>query len=102
MVCWCPSVAGRPVDCLHDPGYNGHESFRHPRADDGLSWTRGVAFPEWSHDGRFIYYVKWTDDPAVIRIRAADGKRETVADLKGRGTQVSIRYGWGSTQPTLP
>jgi DNA-binding winged helix-turn-helix (wHTH) protein/Tol biopolymer transport system component len=50
-------------------------------------WTKlnsgAVAFPEWSHDGRFIYYVKWTGDPAVIRIRAADGKRETVADMKG-------------------
>jgi len=50
-------------------------------------WTKldsgSVAFPEWSHDGRFIYYVKWTGDPAVIRIRAADGKRETVADMKG-------------------
>jgi Tol biopolymer transport system component len=45
--------------------------------------TGAVAFPEWSHDGRSIYYVKWTDDPAVIRIRAADGKRETLANLKG-------------------
>jgi hypothetical protein len=33
--------------------------------------------------GRFIYYVKWTGDASVIRIRAADGKRETVADMKG-------------------
>jgi Tol biopolymer transport system component/DNA-binding winged helix-turn-helix (wHTH) protein len=45
--------------------------------------TGSVAFPEWSHDSRFIYYIKWTGDPAVLRIRAADGKRETVADLKG-------------------
>jgi DNA-binding winged helix-turn-helix (wHTH) protein/Tol biopolymer transport system component len=45
--------------------------------------TGPVAFPEWSHDGRYIYYVKWTDDRAVMRICAADGKRETVTDLKG-------------------
>lgn len=45
--------------------------------------TGAVAFPEWSHDGRWIYYVRWTDDPAVLRIRAADGKQESVADLKG-------------------
>jgi Tol biopolymer transport system component/DNA-binding winged helix-turn-helix (wHTH) protein len=45
--------------------------------------TGAVAFPEWSHDGRSIYYVKWGDEPAVVRIRAADGKRESLADLKG-------------------
>jgi Tol biopolymer transport system component len=42
-----------------------------------------VAFPEWSHDSQFIYYVNWTGDRAVMRIRVADGKRETVTDLKG-------------------
>jgi len=51
------------------------------------SWTKletgAVAFPEWSHDGQFLYYVKWTGDASVNRIRAADGKRETVADMKG-------------------
>ena len=51
------------------------------------SWTKletgAVAFPEWSHDGRFLYYVKWTGDAAVNRIHAADGKRETVTDIKG-------------------
>jgi Tol biopolymer transport system component/DNA-binding winged helix-turn-helix (wHTH) protein len=50
-------------------------------------WTKldtgAVAFPEWSHDGKWIYYVRWTADPAVLRIRAADGTRESVADLKG-------------------
>jgi len=45
--------------------------------------TGAVAFPEWSHDGRWIYYVRWTADPAVLRIRAADGRRESVADMKG-------------------
>jgi Tol biopolymer transport system component/DNA-binding winged helix-turn-helix (wHTH) protein len=50
-------------------------------------WTKldtgAVAFPEWSHDSRWIYYVRWTADPAVLRIRVADGKQESVADLKG-------------------
>jgi len=45
--------------------------------------TGAVAFPEWSHDGRWIYYVRWTADPAVLRIRAEDGKQESVANLKG-------------------
>jgi Tol biopolymer transport system component/DNA-binding winged helix-turn-helix (wHTH) protein len=50
-------------------------------------WTKldtgAVAFPEWSHDGRWIYYVRWTADPSVMRIRITDGKPESVADLKG-------------------
>jgi len=45
--------------------------------------TGAVAFPEWSHDGKSIYYVKWTDRQAVLRIRVADGKQESLADLKG-------------------
>jgi len=45
--------------------------------------TGAVAFPEWSQDGRSIYYIRWTDDPAVLRIRVGDGKRESLADLKG-------------------
>jgi Tol biopolymer transport system component len=45
--------------------------------------TGAVAFPEWSHDGQWIYYVRWTDDPFLLRIRPADGKQEEVADLKG-------------------
>ena len=45
--------------------------------------TGAVAFPEWSRDGRSIYYVKWTDNSVVVRIRVADGNKETLADLKG-------------------
>jgi Tol biopolymer transport system component len=45
--------------------------------------TGAVAFPEWSHDGKSIYYVKWTDSPEVLRIRVADGEEESLADLKG-------------------
>ena len=66
-------------------------------------WTKldsgAVAFPEWSHDGRFIYYVKWTGDPAVIRIRAADGKRETVADMKG-SRYTGVYTLWMGLDPT--
>ncbi len=45
--------------------------------------TGPVAFPEWSHDGHWIYYVRWTTDPAVLRIRVADGRREVVTKLSG-------------------
>ncbi len=45
--------------------------------------TGAVAFPEWSQDGNWIYYVRWTADPAILRIRVADGTREVVASLTG-------------------
>ena len=42
-----------------------------------------VAFPEWSHDSRFLYYVNWKANDAIFRISVADGKAERVADLGG-------------------
>jgi DNA-binding winged helix-turn-helix (wHTH) protein/Tol biopolymer transport system component len=45
--------------------------------------TGAVAFPEWSHDGKSIYYMKWTDSPEVLRIRVTDGEVDRLADLKG-------------------
>ena len=45
--------------------------------------TGAVAFPEWSRDGKSIYYVKWTDPQALLRFRVAGGKQEMLADLKG-------------------
>ena len=51
------------------------------------TWTKlntgSVAFPEWSRDGRYLYYVRWTTAQTLVRIRVGDGKLETVADLKG-------------------
>ncbi len=46
--------------------------------------TGAVAFPEWSRDARWIYYVRWTAHPALLRIRVADGKQEVLADLTGQ------------------
>ncbi len=43
--------------------------------------TGHVAFPEWSRDGRWIYYIGWVPDAALVRIRAADGKREVLTLL---------------------
>ena len=40
-------------------------------------------FPCWSHDGRSLYYLRGTVNPAVMRVRAAAGKAERVVDLNG-------------------
>lgn len=41
-----------------------------------------VAFPEWSHDSRSIYYVSWGDNPGVLRIGANGGKPDRAANLE--------------------
>ena len=43
--------------------------------------TGYVAFPEWSHDGHWIYYVGRNPVASLMRIRAMDGKREVVTPL---------------------
>jgi DNA-binding winged helix-turn-helix (wHTH) protein/Tol biopolymer transport system component len=93
---WSPdglSIAAMTLDSMAMKVFN-IASGRWAKLDSGA-----VAFPEWSHDGRFIYYVKWTDDPAVIRIRAADGKRETVANLKG-ARYTGVYTLWMGLDPT--
>jgi len=42
-----------------------------------------VAFPEWSHDGRFLYFIDWHGDGLLARISAANNRKEKIADLKG-------------------
>ncbi|MFI5114846.1 MAG: TolB family protein, partial [Terriglobales bacterium] len=39
-------------------------------------------FPCWSHDSRYMYYLRGTVNPAVMRVRASAGKAEPVVDLK--------------------
>ena len=40
-------------------------------------------YPTWSHDGKFIYFLRTVDDPGVYRIRPSGGEAERVVDLKG-------------------
>lgn len=44
--------------------------------------TGSVAFPEWSHDSKFIYYLKWKGDAALVRMRPGDAKPEILADVR--------------------
>ena len=42
-----------------------------------------VTYLNWSRDGKYVYFVRVPDKPAVLRIRISDRKLEQVADLKG-------------------
>jgi serine/threonine protein kinase/Tol biopolymer transport system component len=48
-------------------------------------WTQlakvKAAFLNWSKDGQYVYFIRWQDNPAVLRIRIADHKMEQVWDL---------------------
>jgi hypothetical protein len=46
--------------------------------------AKGVffAFPCWSHDSRYLYYVRGTVNPAVMRVGISAGKAVPAVDLK--------------------
>jgi serine/threonine protein kinase/Tol biopolymer transport system component len=41
-----------------------------------------VGFPNWSRDGQSIYFLRFPQNPAVLKLRISDHKLEQVADLK--------------------
>jgi hypothetical protein len=42
-----------------------------------------TAFPTWSRDSQFIYFVTREHDPGVYRIRNSGGDVERLVDLRG-------------------
>jgi hypothetical protein len=47
----------------------------------------------WSSDARYLYFLRRGSDPAILRVRIADGTIEQVTDLKGVG-QTGFRSGF--------
>jgi dipeptidyl aminopeptidase/acylaminoacyl peptidase len=45
---------------------------------------KGMAFglTNWSHDGQYVYFVRFPEKAAVLRIRVSDRKLEEIVDLK--------------------
>ncbi len=42
-----------------------------------------IDFPNWSRDGKYVYFLHYPENPALLRIRISDRKLEQVVDLKG-------------------
>jgi eukaryotic-like serine/threonine-protein kinase len=40
-----------------------------------------AAFPNWSKDGQYVYFLRWLDNPAVLKVRISDGNLEQLLDL---------------------
>jgi eukaryotic-like serine/threonine-protein kinase len=49
-----------------------------------------AAFPNWSSDGQYVYFLRWLDKPAVLRVRITDRKLEQVSDLQDLPTTGNI------------
>ena len=47
----------------------------------GLATING-SFPNWSHDGRSVYFLRMPENPAVVKIDIVSRKVETVIELK--------------------
>src|SRR5262245_24435651 len=42
---------------------------------------RNVAFPNWSHDSKYIYFLSWPENAGVFRMRISDSSVERVLNL---------------------
>jgi eukaryotic-like serine/threonine-protein kinase len=49
-----------------------------------------ASFPGWSSDGQYVYFMRWLDNPAVLRIRVTDRLMEEVFSLANVTTTGSI------------
>ena len=75
------------------------------------SWTKAcdclVAFPMWSHDGKYIYFEYFTEPEkgySIARLRPGKDKIETVADVSkvGRWTAGTIGQWFGLAPDDSP
>jgi serine/threonine protein kinase/Tol biopolymer transport system component len=61
-----------------------------------------VAYPEWSHDGRYVYFERLFTNPGVDRVAVPGGKTERVADLSKFQTTGVYGFWFGLTPNDLP
>ena len=57
-----------------------------------------MAFPNWSKNSDYVYFLHEEDQPSVMRVRIHDHKVERVADLKSF-RQAGFYGGWLGMEP---
>jgi eukaryotic-like serine/threonine-protein kinase len=58
-----------------------------------------VAFPNWSRDGKYVYFHSFGTDAAIYRVRVSDHKVERIADLRGIRLTISDYGTWCGLGP---
>ena len=58
-----------------------------------------IGFPNWSHDGRYVYILYLNDEPGIYRIPATGGEAARVVDLTGFHHTGTVTY-WFGLDPT--
>jgi hypothetical protein len=60
-----------------------------------------LSWPEWSHDGRYIFFehVPKLTEPGIFRVHVPDGKLEQVASLKDFQIPPLIGLNWMGMAP---
>jgi DNA-binding winged helix-turn-helix (wHTH) protein/Tol biopolymer transport system component len=58
------------------------------------------SFPSWSKDGRFIYFLRPTDDRGIYRVPISGGDEERIVDLKDFRYAGWYSSGWLGLDPT--
>jgi serine/threonine protein kinase/Tol biopolymer transport system component len=57
-------------------------------------WTQfaqvRASYLNWSRDGQYVYFLRWLENPAVMRIRISDREMEQVADLSNLPTTGNL------------
>ncbi|MDT7812072.1 MAG: TolB protein [Acidobacteriaceae bacterium] len=57
-------------------------------------------FPSWSKDGRFIYFLRTTDDRGIYRVPISGGDEERIVDLQDFRYTGWYSSGWLGLDPT--
>jgi Tol biopolymer transport system component len=58
------------------------------------------AFESWSSDSRSIYFLRYANDPAILRIPASGGEAKLVVSLKGFQYDIGTQGLWFGLDPT--
>jgi hypothetical protein len=61
-----------------------------------------LGYPNWSADGKYIYFLRLPENPAVLRVRISDRKEEEVTDLKGMSTTGYFGFSLSLTPDDSP